>query len=85
MRGLDHELSSEDPFIIGCHNATAAGGYPFAMMVFTNHPHHYAQANELDPRRHLLSVMGSSSPSPAVVAIHRAADLYGNIPNFFPS
>lgn len=61
------------------------GAYPFAMMVFTNHPHHYAQANELDPRRHLLSVMGSTSPSTAVVAIHRAADLYGNIPNFFPS
>ena len=61
------------------------GAYPFAMMVFTNHPHHYAQANEIDPRRHLLSVMGSASPSPAVVAIHRAADLYGNIQNLFPS
>lgn len=58
--------------------------YPFGMMVFTNHPHHYAQANELDPRRHLLSVMGSTAPSPAVVAIHRAAELYGNIPNHFP-
>jgi hypothetical protein len=59
------------------------GAYPFAMMAFTNHPHHYAQGNELDTRKHLLSIMGSTTPTPAVVAIHEAANLYGNIPNFF--
>jgi hypothetical protein len=63
---------------------------PYAMLVFTNHPHHYAAAIELDQRRHLLSVMPtggltSRAPSPAILALHKAANLYGNIPSFFPA
>jgi hypothetical protein len=62
------------------------GVYPFAALIFTNHPHHYAEATEVDPRKHLLSIMRPAPPpSPAVIAIHEAANLYGNIPNFFPT
>lgn len=65
------------------------GTDPYALLVFTNHPHHYASPDEIDPRRHQISVMPQSSPagvmhSEAVIALHDAANLYGNIPNEFP-
>jgi hypothetical protein len=66
------------------------GDDPYALLVFTNHPHHYGAPDEIDPRKHLLSVMPTRFPSgvahpPAILAIHEAANLYGNIPNEFPA
>jgi hypothetical protein len=66
-----------------------AGMDPYALLVFTNHPHYYASADEVDPRKHLVSVMSQTlgcTANPAAIAdIHNAANLYGNIPNFFPA
>jgi hypothetical protein len=60
---------------------------PYALLVFTNHPHHYGASNEVDPGVHLLSViptqMTQNISSDAIVALHEAANLYGNIPNEF--
>jgi hypothetical protein len=63
---------------------------PYALLVFTNHPHHFAAANELDPRKHLLSVQSLQPPAgvvhrDAVLKLHQSAELYGNIPNEFPT
>ena len=63
---------------------------PYALLVFTNHPHHYAAPDEIDPRKHLLSVTPQQAPpgvthAEAVLALHSAANLYGNIPNQFPA
>ena len=65
------------------------GVAPYALLIFTNHPHHYAAPEEIDPRKHLLSVMPMKAPAgiihpEAVLALHKAASLYGNIPNEFP-
>lgn len=66
------------------------GTDPYSLLVFTNHPHHYGSPDEEDPRRHLLSVMpqvprvGVAHPD-ALTVIHQAANLYGNIPNEFPT
>ena len=62
---------------------------PYNLIVFTNHPHHYATENEADPRRHQLSVF-STRPQVAIgqdvlLELHNAANLYGNIPNNFPA
>ena len=57
---------------------------PYCMIVFSNHPHHYA-IRDLDPQQHLLSVV-SQRPSAHVLALkslHMAAMLYGNIPMGF--
>jgi hypothetical protein len=60
----------------------------YAMLVFTNHPHHHVATNELDPRKHVLAIM----PQPpkvawpeSLTALHQAVYLYGNVPNQFPS
>ena len=54
---------------------------PYCMIVFSNHPHHYAP-DELDPQRHLFSVLPEqpSASLDALWSIHKAAGLYGNIP-----
>ena len=60
------------------------GADPYCMIVFSNHPHHYA-IRDLDPQKHLLSVV-SQQPNAHVLAlksIHMAATLYGNIPTGF--
>jgi SEC-C motif-containing protein len=61
---------------------------PYAMIVFTNHPHHYAAKDEKDPQKHLLSVLPEAAQREvnreALMALHQAALLYGNIPNEFP-
>jgi len=66
------------------------GTDPYAMLIFSNHPQHYPLAdnpNELDPQKHLLAV-SARHPAPvwraALLALYRAANLYGNIPNEFP-
>jgi hypothetical protein len=65
------------------------GRDPYALLVFTNHPHHYALEAEVDPRRHLLGALAKHPAPPedhlpALSAICRAATLYGNIPIHFP-
>jgi hypothetical protein len=59
----------------------------YAMLVFSNHPHHYVGKDELDPQRHVVGVQ----PHPpkvehpeALQELFRAVDLYGNIPKDFP-
>ena len=66
------------------------GTDPYALLVFTNHPHHYATPDEIDPRKHLLSIIPAKMPAgivhpPPIIALHQAANLYGNIPNEFPA
>lgn len=57
---------------------------PYCMIIFSNHPHHYA-VRDLDPQQHLLSVL-SQQPSAHMLALQNlftAAGLYGNIPMGF--
>ena len=57
---------------------------PYCMIIFSNHPHHYA-VRDLDPQQHLLSVL-SQQPSAHMLALRNlftAAGLYGNIPMGF--
>ena len=62
------------------HNDTE----PYSMMIFSNHPHHYA-LEQPNPEQHLLSVV----PQPQTVhplalrSLHSAAEHYGNVPNGF--
>jgi hypothetical protein len=54
---------------------------PYCMIVFSNHPHHYA-VRDLDPQKHLLSVV-SQQPRAHMLSLQSlflAAGLYGNIP-----
>jgi hypothetical protein len=65
------------------------GQDPYALLVFTNHPHHYADEAEADPRRHLLGALAKHPAPregllPGLLAICNAANLYGNIPKDFP-
>lgn len=57
---------------------------PYAMIVFSNHPHHYA-VRDLDPRPHLLSVIAYPPKAHmlALQSLHTAANLYGNMPMGF--
>ena len=63
------------------------GKDPYSMIVFSNHPHHYAAKDEKDPQKHLLSVESDDSlaDSAALWSLHNAAMLYGNVPNEFPT
>jgi hypothetical protein len=57
---------------------------PYCMIIFSNHPHHYA-VRDLDPQQHLLSVL-SQQPSAHLLSLRglfMAAGLYGNIPMGF--
>lgn len=61
----------------------------YAMLVFTNHPHHYVAASERDPSSHWFAVMsnpptGVQHPE-ALRELLRAVEMYGQIPNEFPS
>lgn len=57
---------------------------PYSMIIFSNHPHHYA-LEQPNPEQHLLSVV----PQPQTVhplalrSLHSAAEHYGNVPNGF--
>jgi hypothetical protein len=65
------------------------GNDPYAMVVFTNHPHHYAAKDELDPQKHLACVVPLAPPvevnQQALTSLYQAASIYGNIPNEFPA
>ena len=67
---------------------THGGVDRYAMLVFTNHPHHYAQAHELDPQDRKLAVIPNAPAGvvhlQALHDLHHAVDLYGNIPKDFP-
>jgi len=61
-----------------------SGKDPYCMVVFSNHPHHYAIHNQ-DPQPHLFCV-ASQPPCVDNKILHsivRAATLYGNIPQSF--
>jgi hypothetical protein len=62
------------------------GKDPYSMIVFSNHPHHYAAKDEKDPQKHLFSYESDDSlaNTTALWSLHRAAALYGNVPNEFP-
>ena len=60
----------------------------YAMLVFTNHPHHYVAANEPDPSHHVHAIVpnrpiGVKHPK-ALEDLYRAVNQYGQIPNEFP-
>lgn len=62
---------------------------PFNLIVFTNHPHHYASEDEPDPAKDTLSVISQHPQTPvkhpqAIFEIHEAALKYGTVPNEFP-
>jgi hypothetical protein len=64
------------------------GSDPYAMLIFSNHPHHYASPNELDPQRNLLAVSARKPAAnllPALHAFYKAASLYGHIPDELPA
>jgi hypothetical protein len=63
------------------------GKDPYSMIVFTNHPHHYAAKDEKDPKKHVYSIVSDDTYVPnveALLSLHQAVTLYGNIPNEFP-
>jgi hypothetical protein len=58
----------------------------YAMLVFTNHPHHYVARNELDPRKHFFCVIPQppqADPN-ALRDLYAAVQMYGDIPREFP-
>ena len=65
------------------------GKEPYNLLVFTNHPHHYAKEDETDPKKHLLSIMPQISVKiaeypDAILELNEAARKYGNIPIELP-
>jgi hypothetical protein len=64
------------------------GKDPYSMIIFSNHPHHYAAKDEKDPKKHLYSIVSDDTYVPNVEvlrSLHHAVTLYGNIPNEFPA
>jgi hypothetical protein len=65
------------------------GNSTYAMIVLTNHPHHYAAKDELDPQKHLACIVPLDSPGQvnqsALESLSKAASIYGHIPNEFPA
>jgi len=57
---------------------------PYSMIIFSNHPHHYA-LDQPNPEQHLLSVVPDrQTVHPlALKSLHTAAERYGNVPNGF--
>lgn len=61
---------------------------PFNLIVFSNQPDHYLHSDSLSPGGSSLSVLGRNPQSPAkhpeaILAIHKAVNKYGTVPNFF--
>jgi hypothetical protein len=61
------------------------GKDPISLLVITNHPQHYTKDDEIAQRAHVLTVLSGVPEKPvqrpdALAALHRAANLYGNIP-----
>jgi hypothetical protein len=61
------------------------GKCPINLLVITNHPQHYTKDEEIAQSPHLLTLLSRVPEKPALqpaafAALHRAANLYGNIP-----
>jgi hypothetical protein len=60
---------------------------PYALLIFSNHPHHYKSPEEMNQHEKLLAV-SARHPDPAwrkaMEAFVRASSLYGNIPKDLP-
>jgi hypothetical protein len=63
------------------------GKDPITMLVMTNHPSHYTKDHEISATAHLMTqvsqVPSRSAPLQILWALHRAANLYGMIPQEF--
>ncbi len=68
---------------------TSDGKDIFNLLVLTNHPHHYGELDEPDPRRDraaMLAIKPEIIPKSlkALTDIYDAVSIYGNIPQNFP-
>jgi hypothetical protein len=67
---------------------THGGVDKYALLIFTNMPHHYAAPDELDPAGHTLQVMPLTLPGithqQALHDLRWGASLYGVVPQEFP-
>jgi hypothetical protein len=64
------------------------GKDPISLLVTTNHPEHYLEDEELATSHQILTMLSNVSDTPDLMretlqAIHRAAMMYGNIPQHF--
>jgi hypothetical protein len=64
------------------------GKDPISFLVTTNHPEHYLEDEELATSHQILTMLSNVSDTPDLMretlqAIHRAAMMYGNIPQHF--
>lgn len=60
---------------------------PYALLIFSNHPHHYTSPDDLNPQKNLLAASARKPDQKwhhALAAFVRAAGLYGNIPKDLP-
>lgn len=61
---------------------------PYCLVCLTNHPYHYGGDDERCPSQTTVSLFGRNpTPAPehldAIMAIHTAAEQFGNVPNCF--
>lgn len=60
----------------------------FALLLITNHPHHYGGENEPDPGGETIIVLPKNplivpDHPESIMALYQASEQYSNIPNFF--
>ena len=74
-----------------CNNIKKAsdGKDIFNLLVLTNHPHHYGESDEPDPRRDRAAILATNPEiypkfPQTLVNIFDAANQYGRVPQFFP-
>ncbi|MCL4783507.1 MAG: SEC-C domain-containing protein [Bryobacterales bacterium] len=66
-----------------------AGIAPYNLLVFSNHPHHYAKDDSPAPANQAVCIVSHSPRVPVyrsevLIDLVRSVDLYNNIPNEFP-
>jgi hypothetical protein len=61
----------------------------YALLVFTNHPHHYGTPEEVDPQKHTIAINPMRGPNvshpDAIRDLRWGVTLYGQIPQHFPT
>jgi hypothetical protein len=62
---------------------------PYNLLVFSNHPQHYSEDDNIAPGNHFSGYISRQSRVPvyhekALLDIINAANLYGNVPTHFP-